>query len=227
MELLNVAIDKNRQQTRLTEIDQHDKKIEGLIASYEKTELQPFEKEHLPQLKEEIGIYRTERQKALDLSLSGKPTEGYQYFIRNGIAHLDKANQLLTELADFTSQNAAEINSQGKQDSSFAIKIILKFTVILLMISLLIGWAISRLIAKRLHNVVTTLKNVAQGDLAQTIQVTTEDEIGELGQALNATIQHLRNLVSHIAQSSEQLAASSEELTSGAEQSAQATAQIA
>lgn len=227
MELLNSAVSKERAQKSLADADQHSKKFQDLIATYENTQLQPFEKELLPKLKEEISIYRTERQKAINLALAGKNAEGYQYFIQNGAVHLDKVNQLLTELAEFNSKSAGEINKQGKQDSSVVIQMILGITVIALLISLFAGWAISRMIARRLQTVVTSLEGVAEGDLSQTVQVTAKDEIGALGYALNATTQHLRNLVSHIAQSAEQLTASSEELTSGAEQSALATDRIA
>lgn len=227
MELLNSTVSKEREQKCLTNIDQHDKQFQDLLANYENIELQLFEKERLPNLKEEISSYKTERQKALNLALAGQKAEGYQYFIRNGVVHLDKVNQLLTELAEFNSKSAGEINKQGKQDSSLVIQMILGITAIALLISFLAGWAISRMIARRLQTIVTSLQGVAEGDLSQRVQVTSKDEIGVLGHALNATTQHLRNLVSHIAQSAEQLTASSEELTSGAEQSALATEQIA
>lgn len=227
MELLNPGVSRERAQKSLKDMDQHDKQFQDLIANYENIQLQPFEKELLPKLKEEISNYKSERQKTINLALAGKNSEGYQYFTQNVIVHLDKVNQLLTELADFNSKSAGEINKQGKQDSSLVIQMIIGITVIALLISLLAGWAISRMIARRLQIIVTSLQSVAEGDLAQRVQVMAKDEIGVLGHALNTTTQHLRNLVSHIVQSAEQLTAASEELTSGAEQSALATDRIA
>lgn len=227
MELLNSAVSKEREQKCLREVDERDKQFQDLIANYENTQLQPFEKERIPKLKEEISSYKIERQKALNLALAGKNAEGYQYFIQKGAVHLDKINQLLTELAEFNSKSAGEINKQGKQDSASMIQMIVGITVIALLISLLAGWTISCMIARRLETIVTSLKGVAEGDLSQTVQVTAKDEIGVLGHGLNATIQNLRKLVLHIVHSAEQLAASSEELTSGAEQSALAIDQVA
>lgn len=90
-----------------------------------------------------------------------------------------------------------------------------------------IAFLMGRMIATRLQNIVEELKAVAQGDLSKNVEITANDEIGQLGSALNTTVTNLQALISRVSQTAEQVAASSEELTASAEQSAQATTQVA
>ena len=91
--------------------------------------------------------------------------------------------------------------------------------------------AISRSIVRPLRHVVDVLGSVAKGDLGQRLQVTTNDEIGELSTAVNAALENvsqvmasIRNHASSLATSSEQLTAVSSQLALTAEDtSAQAT----
>lgn len=69
---------------------------------------------------------------------------------------------------------------------------------------------------------------LAQGDLRErTVEIHSEDEIGQLAGGFREMRRNLWQLVSKVNDQAEQLAASSEELTASAEQSAQASEQVA
>jgi len=101
-----------------------------------------------------------------------------------------------------------------------------------LMILVLIGaamvaWYISRKISTPIIELSSIVGQIAKGDLRNQVQIHSEDEIGELGKAVNVMTSDLRTLIEQLATSAGQLAASSEEMTASAEQSAQAANQVA
>ena len=68
---------------------------------------------------------------------------------------------------------------------------------------------------------------IAEGDLKQTIDIQSNDEIGLLASAFTAMVRNLKKLIGQVQENSQQLAASSEELTATTEQSAMAVNQVA
>ncbi|MBP2629156.1 MAG: mcpA 6 [Firmicutes bacterium] len=98
---------------------------------------------------------------------------------------------------------------------------------ITIIIVIILAWYFARAIARRLTAMVHHVTLVADGDLTVSNTTTSTDEIGQLGTAIVAMTQNLRNVVKQVAQSAEQVAASSQQLTTGAEQSAEGVGQIA
>lgn len=103
----------------------------------------------------------------------------------------------------------------------------------LLMLGSIIFFAISK-ITTALSEMVAYVKCLAEGDFSeQTMkehdktEYTAQDEIGELGMAINSMREQLASLISKAMQSAQQVAASSQELTASAEQSAQAAEKVA
>jgi len=105
------------------------------------------------------------------------------------------------------------------------------FTSLIIILVLLgagkVTWYVSRKISDPIAELSGVVKQIAMGDLRNTVQIKSEDEVGELGKDVNVMTGDLKKLIAHLAISSEQLAASSEEMTASAEQSAQASNQVA
>ncbi|MDF2873532.1 MAG: mcpA 6 [Sporomusa sp.] len=97
-----------------------------------------------------------------------------------------------------------------------------------ILIVIVIAWYFARRIASRLTHMVQRVAQVADGDLrASHTASLSNDEIGQLGKALESMTQSLRGVIGQVTHSAEQVAASSEQLTTGAEQSAQGAGQVA
>ncbi len=87
---------------------------------------------------------------------------------------------------------------------------------------------IARKIANPLNVMLGNVQEVASGNLAvQQLSLTSNDEIGQLGDAFNKMTENLKELIREVRQATEQVASSSEELTASAEQSAEAAGQVA
>ena len=114
-------------------------------------------------------------------------------------------------------------NSSMKRDILFTSGLILLVLIGVAMVA----WYISRKISNPIIELSSIVREIAKGDLRNNLEIDSQDEIGELGKAVNLMTNDLRSLITQLASSAEQLAASSEELTASAEQSAQAANQVA
>ncbi|OES44634.1 methyl-accepting chemotaxis protein [Domibacillus iocasae] len=104
-------------------------------------------------------------------------------------------------------------------------------TLIVIAIAVLVGVLVVYFIIKSIIKPLIELKEkaitVSKGDLTEHIDVKTNDEIGQLGEAFNDMQESLRSLITQVEYSAQQVAASSEELTASAEQTSAATEQVA
>lgn len=102
---------------------------------------------------------------------------------------------------------------------------------VLILIVLLIVGAIAFFFAKRFSEPILKMQQIAskiaQGDLNQTVDIHSTDEIGLLAAALRDMVAHLKALVGQVQENSHQLAAASQQLTASSEQSAVAASHVA
>ncbi|MEH6892642.1 methyl-accepting chemotaxis protein, partial [Bacillus sp. JJ864] len=103
-------------------------------------------------------------------------------------------------------------------------------TLIVAVIALLVGgviiYFITLSITKPLKQLVISSHKISEGDLTETIEVRSNDEIGQLGKGFNEMAGSLRELISRINSSAGHVAAASEELTASVRQASEATEQI-
>ena len=87
--------------------------------------------------------------------------------------------------------------------------------LIVMFISLVIGGAliyfVTLSITKPLKRLVVTSKEISEGDLTQTIEIHSNDEIGQLAKGFNEMTDALRTLIGRINTSAGHVAAASEE----------------
>ncbi len=93
--------------------------------------------------------------------------------------------------------------------------IILGVTGIALLLSITLGFLITRAITRPLNQAVTVAKTVAAGDLTSHINVTSKDETGQLLQALKDMNQSLVGIVSEVRNGTSTIAIASDEIASG------------
>jgi methyl-accepting chemotaxis protein len=97
-------------------------------------------------------------------------------------------------------------------DEQMGMYMIILFTALAVILGLLVSSSVIKGIVKPLHNVISSLKYVAQnGDLTHRIEVKSDDEVGDMTRALNKFFDALQELVHEIISSATQLAAAAEE----------------
>lgn len=91
-------------------------------------------------------------------------------------------------------------------------------TGVLLVILLGLFYILLNYLLNPINELIKVTNVVAQGDLTQTVEVQTEDEIGILGESFNLMIVNLRDLISRSSNISQQVSATSQELSASSEE---------
>ena len=139
-------------------------------------------------------------------------------------AAMSASLEMVRNVDDFV--KADQIASDEK--ASAMRKTLLFTNLLVAIIAIFISRFISGRISRPAQEVSAAAASIAAGDLSgPNVAVTTNDEIGELGQSFNTMKSNLRQVMQTIQSSAEQVTTSSEELTASAEQSAIASTQVA
>ncbi|SFL85356.1 methyl-accepting chemotaxis protein [Halanaerobium salsuginis] len=105
----------------------------------------------------------------------------------------------------------------------FAILLFLAAAAIIFIIIILF---ISRYISKNINLVLTGMKKIAAGDLTHNLKVKNQDEIGQLAQAYNQTINSQKNMINEIQNEITELSSQSEELSASGEEVEKSAEQV-
>ncbi|MDP6447009.1 MAG: methyl-accepting chemotaxis protein [Pirellulaceae bacterium] len=95
-------------------------------------------------------------------------------------------------------------------------------------------FAVSWLVTKPIRDTVEVFKRCASGDLTRRLEVTTNDEVGELREATNGLVGHLRGVIQRmddgaadLTSAAEQLSGTSQEMSAGAEETTLRSSNVA
>ncbi|ATP40612.1 chemotaxis protein [Solibacillus sp. R5-41] len=108
---------------------------------------------------------------------------------------------------------------------------ILYTTLLVLIIAIVVSAIAVHFVVKGIIRPIDKLKvsavTISKGDLTEKVTITSNDEIGQLGQAFNDMQESLRTLIKKVEVNAEEVASSAEELTANADQTSSATEQVA
>ncbi|TRZ35590.1 HAMP domain-containing protein [Niallia circulans] len=108
---------------------------------------------------------------------------------------------------------------------------IVKSALFIEILAILIGIIVAVLVTRSIIRPIQKLKDsaiiISKGNLSEPIEVTSKDEVGELGNAFTEMKESLRDLISQVDTNTEQVAAAAEELSAAAEETKTATIHVA
>ena len=133
---------------------------------------------------------------------------------------------IIQELIDLNVELAQKSNTESNQQYHKAKIATIIVVLIAIVFSITVGYILAQQIARPLNKIVTLVGKVANGDLTQTADIDTTDEVGILAKSTNTMVISLRKLMQEVMNMSKHVAASSEDLTASAEQTSQATGEI-
>ena len=171
-------------------------------------------------VREDFTSYRTASEATIRQLQGGEKAKASEQTVganapifRRADASINQAMQLNTETSKQRCLEAA---------STFRSVRLLAAGTLLLTICLsgVIGWALTRAIAPALLRATFVLEALAQKDLTETIEATSNDEIGRLATALNTAVATVRGLLTTMQQGVETISTASVELSTCADKSA-------
>ncbi len=151
--------------------------------------------------------------------------------VREGKA---KSAEALHKLVDLNVQEADDEMKTAASDGHWSIMFNLFAAVVGVAVALALGLLLVAGITRPISKAVTFAKNMARGDLTQTVDIARNDEIGELAAALNEMGANLRRMfhdirqaVTSLGSAATELSATASQLASGAEETTAQSATVA
>jgi methyl-accepting chemotaxis protein len=174
-------------------------------------------------LQDDLKKFTDQRGQIIYYTTNGKVTEAIAIF--DTFSNLLTAvNDDLSELADSNAALAEQSNTQNANESRSAYLYLLATLVICVLLSLVIGWWFSAIIANPIRKIVALTKRVAQGDLSiNQLHLNSKDETGQLAAAINEMINNLKELIAHVHNSAQQVALSASDLMVSSEHTSKAS----
>ncbi|VEF48654.1 methyl-accepting chemotaxis protein [Bacillus freudenreichii] len=107
---------------------------------------------------------------------------------------------------------------------SISLIVMITVTILTLAICIALGLLLTRVIARPLNEMAELMEKVADGDLTETADIRSQDEVGILAQSVNRMIANLKGMIKSISSAAENLSASSEQVSASTEEIASASA---
>lgn len=184
------------------------------LADYEPFISLPGEREFYATARKNIDAYLERSDESIRLLQAGQ-TQDAQHLLTDAstLATYNAAVDALDEDYALNDRSGTEEGQASIQLGHNVILLICVVFVTTVALCGLIGAILTRIIAPPLIAATEALERLARKDLSGHVDVTSEDEIGRMAVALNASIASTREVVTTLSQSSDTLAAAAEELS--------------
>ncbi|RKP48794.1 methyl-accepting chemotaxis protein [Cohnella endophytica] len=192
--------------------------IEQSIKNFRQTKLSDSSAEMIQPFDESWSEYMQTYESAVKLKDAGQLEEMVKVIDNEYQTITNKIKDLLTKLIQNNLGEAENSRDAGAKLYSSSRNVTLIVLVVAVILSVLLGYVISRIIANPLRRVVELVKKVSEGDLTQTVNIQTKDEIGNLASSVDAMVRNLRRIVGDILANSESLAAASQQISASSEE---------
>ncbi len=159
---------------------------------------------------------REGRREALDLAL-GQAREGFE-----------RVNAAITELVGLNEQEARDDHRAAERAGSYAQ--IVQFSILAagLFLGALLMWGITRSVTRPLIAATDMLRDIAEGegDLTQRLEVTGDDEVGQLARHFNSFVEKLQALIGSIASETADLGGAASQLSAASQSMSRSTQEV-
>ncbi|MFD1887897.1 methyl-accepting chemotaxis protein [Paenibacillus wenxiniae] len=191
----------------------------------------PAQQQKLNQIKTNIESWiSTAGDPVITLRQQNNTAALQQFFVDDpGKTNMDSFRANMTTFLE-TENQLTDQRVAALHDSNVHLKILLYVILgIVIILSMLVGSIIAYRITRNMRLVTHTINDIASsgGDLTRRIEVNTNDEVKDLGQATNALLVSLQRIIKDIQSSTLQLASASEQLEKGAHENSRASDEIA
>ena len=165
-----------------------------------------------------IAAARAQTDPLLDKAMGfalGNPIAATQVLVNEVGPAQNQWVRALGDMASYQEKASAQAVTEAEAAYASARMLMLSMAVLSLVLGSLVAWLITRSITTPINQAVKVAKAVATGDLTQTVEVHSNDEIGQLLQALRNMNASLVNIVGQVRTGTETIAVASREIASG------------
>lgn len=106
----------------------------------------------------------------------------------------EEQEQLLTQLKNLASERISQAADATRQQSTLVGLIAAGLTLMLIIGGAILSYYLTRSFERPISSLMQTARQIAAGDLDQTLTLNRQDELGEMAEVLNQMVMKLRNL---------------------------------
>jgi methyl-accepting chemotaxis protein len=139
----------------------------------------------------------------------------------------DGVDDNLDRLVQIKEKDAEEAAASSTQLYEESRDLMIMFAVSGVLIGIVLGFFISRAITKPLNEAVSVANQLAEGDLSASIEVKSQDETGQLLNAMKAMVEKLAQVIGEVRGAATALSSASEEVSSTAQSMSQGSSEQA
>ena len=200
-------------------------KLEKIFSDFQGTSSE--EKQFLVKLKEDQQATKPLVDKAIAFGLENKAVEGTAVLLKEVRPSQQKWLKDLDDLADLEyklTDQATEESNKAYSDARFMMLILGGVAVAF---GFLAAFLVTRSITKPLNEALNVANALAEGDMTARIEVNSQDETGQLLQAMKNMVGKLSGIIGEVRGAADALSSASEEVSATAQSMSQATSEQA
>ncbi|MBC3930266.1 methyl-accepting chemotaxis protein [Undibacterium curvum] len=180
----------------------------------EKMPLDEAGKGHVARIKEFQLAARALNEKFIELAKTDKDA-AVQFLLKEVVPANNHWQEAMHQFGELQRQKNKQDEESAVENYKAARLVMLVLTTLAVLTGGLFGWLISRSITQPIGAAVKIAQTVAVGDLTGQIEVNSQDEVGELLQALKEMTVSLQSIVSQVRAGTESISAASTQIASG------------
>ncbi len=154
-------------------------------------------------------------REGLELSRDFTKEDALQLFMGDGRITYDKALIALHVVSEQHEQEMAILRDEAVASHRNSIMLIVTFTVLAGLSSILGGWLISSSITRSVSHVLSGFSDVSRGDLTIQLEVAGKDEMGELAKGFNIFLKKLQSVMTDVKYVAEDVASGGQTMSAG------------
>jgi methyl-accepting chemotaxis protein len=202
----------------LKDIKKLENENDKLISDYKKGQMDKNEKKIFSEFEIQLSFYKDLSKQYIEAIKDSNASMDSDTLYTQVKGTINNIDLNLRQLSDISIKQAKQANYKNNNTFKSASSIVILIILISLIFSLTLGVFIPYWLSKRMKNVVKFMKNFGDGDLTKALKIYAEDELGEMGKAINEAVENIKVLVSEIVSSTHDMSASSEELSATTEE---------
>jgi methyl-accepting chemotaxis protein len=184
------------------------------VKAYEPFVSYPGERELFQKFTSAFAQYVETSNRASSLLAAGKTSDAFDLI--DSEASVSTFNSILNDTTDDMKLNSKYASDEAKgttRSSNRATWINSAVTAVIILLSGLIGFTLTKMIAPRLQAATAALERIAEKDLTVTVESDSTDEIGRMTTALNTSVASMRSVLGSVAKGAENLSAAAAQMS--------------
>ena len=196
-------------------------KYQAAIKAYEPTITYPGERELFQKFTTSMSQCLEVSDKANALIAATKVGEALDVLMSDATVSLfSSVTTTMTEDLNLNAKFGAAESDDVTKSSHRAVWIDIAASLLMVFLCIIVGALLTREIAPRIERLKNAVEAMANKDLTASVRITGTDEIGQLGVAINTSIDSMRSVLQSVAQGADTLSSATTEISSRATQDA-------